>query len=214
MRTNEVVVTISAPKITVAVFRIVGSAPYMQEAFPSKVQQMMAEKMRAGSTAKKGKKRDARDFEADFLGAHHFSTEGWVGIPAPAFRAACVDACRLVGFHMTTAKMSVFVDADGFDRQDATPLVRLIADAPEMSIMPVRNATGVVDLRARPVWREWACDLRVRFDMDQFTLVDVTNLLSRAGSQVGVGAGRPFSKKSNGLGFGTWRVDNVTAHQE
>jgi hypothetical protein len=47
----------------------------------------------------------------------------------------------------------------------------------------------------------------VRFDADQFKASDVVNLLQRAGAQVGIGEGRPFSKSSNGLGYGTFDVE-------
>jgi hypothetical protein len=46
----------------------------------------------------------------------------------------------------------------------------------------------------------------LRWDADQFSVNDVMNLLSRAGVQVGIGEGRPFSKNSNGMGWGTWEV--------
>jgi hypothetical protein len=46
----------------------------------------------------------------------------------------------------------------------------------------------------------------VRFDADQFTLRDIANLLLRAGMQVGVGEGRPDSKKSCGMGWGTFEI--------
>mgnify|MGYP000574967647 FL=1 len=72
--------------------------------------------------------------------------------------------------------------------------------------MAVRNATGVADLRVRPMWREWSCVLRVTYDEDQFSLQDVTNLLVRVGTQVGIGEGRPDSRQSAGLGWGLFRL--------
>jgi hypothetical protein len=200
-------VTISPPKFNVLTLKLTGTSPYMQSKFPAKVEIMMREKMMAGSTAGKGKKREPRDFDADFLGAQHISSEGWIGIPASAFRIAAVDACRVCGFKMTIGKMSIFAEADGLDAEDATPLVRLEAPAPEVSSLPVRNATGVVDIRVRPMWREWGCTLRLTYDGDQFTKSDVVNLMTRVGVQVGVGEGRPFSKSSCGLGFGTFKVE-------
>lgn len=199
-------VTISPPNLQTASFHIVGTAPYMQARFSEKALQAMRSKQAAGNTAKKGAKRAARDFDADYAAAMHRSTDGWIGLPAPAFRNACIDACRMAGFQMTRAKMSIFAGADGLDAVDATPLIRLIAKEPERSEMAVRNATGVVDIRVRPLWREWAADLRLTFDADQFTITDVSNLLARAGLQVGIGEGRPFSKNSAGLGFGTFEV--------
>ena len=54
--------------------------------------------------------------------------------------------------------------------------------------------------------REWEADLTVEFDADTITAESVVNLLDRAGRQVGVGEGRPFSKNSNGQGWGTFSV--------
>ena len=72
--------------------------------------------------------------------------------------------------------------------------------------MAVRNATGVADIRVRPMWREWTMSLTIRYDGDQFTAQDVTNLLSRVGMQVGIGEGRPDSRESAGLGWGTFEI--------
>jgi hypothetical protein len=201
------VVAVSAPNFQHATFRLKGETPYMQARFGAKAMQAMRSKQLAGSTAKKGTPREARDFDRDFAEAQHRSTEGWVGVPAPALRNACIDACRMVGFEMTRAKMSVFVLPDGFDAVDGTPLIKLIADEPERTEMIVRNATGVADIRVRPMWREWGAEVTMRFDADQFTLSDVTNLLARAGQQVGIGEGRPFSKKSAGLDFGRFTLE-------
>lgn len=199
-------ITISPPNFETVALEIEGTAPLLQQAFPQKARAAMKAKMEAGSTAKKGGKREARNFEDDFKQAQHVSEEGWNGIPASAFRNACIDVCRMVGFKMTHARMSIFCEADGLDKVDGTPLVKIIGKAPEMNEMPGRLATGVVDIRVRPMWRRWGCKLRLRYDADQFTASDVVNLLSRAGEQVGIGEGRPFSKSSNGMGMGTFRI--------
>lgn len=200
-------ITITPPNIQTARFHLVGDAPYMQARFSQKALEQIRSKQAAGSTAKKNTAKEARDFDADYRGAMHISTEGWIGVPAASFRNACIDACRMVNFQMTRAKMSIFIEHDGLDVVDGTPLVKLLADVPEKTEMAVRNATGVVDIRVRPMWREWEIDLRVRYDADQFRLEDVANLLARAGQQVGIGEGRPFSKSSAGLGFGLFRVE-------
>lgn len=198
-------VTIAPPNYKVAEFRIVGTAPLVQNKFSKKARQQIHDTQEAGSQGKKGKKREGKDFQAAFEGAAHRGPNGEYGVPAPAFRNALVDACRMVGFKMTHAKMSVFILAD-FVGEDGTPLIRLDASAPEYSELPVRNATGVVDIRARPMWREWALNLRVRFNADQFTVTDVANLLAHAGICVGIGEGRPFSKASTGCGWGTFEL--------
>lgn len=199
------VVQITAPDIQTAEFTLVGTAPYVQLRFSAKAMNAMKEKMQLGPQAKKGKARVARDFEDDYHQAMHISTEGWNGVPAGAFRQAMISACRLVNFKMTIAKLSVFIDADGYDSVDGIPLVRL-EGTPERVDMAVRNATGVADIRIRPMWREWSIKLRVKFDGQQFSLADITNLLMRVGQQVGIGEGRPDSKSSAGLGWGTFSI--------
>lgn len=206
-KSNEIEhVQVKAPNIMQAEFGINGTAPYVQLRFGEKAINTMMTKMAAGTVAKGKKIREARDFNEDFRGAMHVSSEGWYGIPASAFRAALIDACRLVNFKMTMAKMSMFILPDGFDALDGTPLVRIDGN-PEMCQHHVRNATGVADIRIRAMWRAWGCKLRVSYDADQFNLSDVTNLLARVGQQVGVGEGRPFSKNSVGMGWGTFRVN-------
>lgn len=185
---------------------IIGMAPLMICRFSEKAMQQMMERQSAGSTAKKNRAKSARDFDADFNGARHVSTEGWDGIHAAAFRNGMISACRLVGFKMTIAKMAVFIVPDGFDRVDGVPLVQIQGGEPVRRIMHTRNATGVIDLRARPAWDDWRCHLRISYDADQFTATDVVNLLSRVGAQVGVGEGRPDSRSSAGMGFGMFRL--------
>jgi len=199
-------VTIEAPNFQILNVEIEGTAPYMQLRFTEKAMKAMKEKMEAGSTSTSKKKRKARDFDEDFKQAQHISEDGWNGIPAAAFRNACIDACRMVGFKMTHARMSVFIEADGYDELDGTPLVQILGNPPEPTSLAVRNATGVADIRVRPMWRKWGAILRIRFDQGQFTAEDVYNLLLRAGQQVGIGEGRPFSKKSNGLGYGLFTI--------
>lgn len=113
---------------------------------------------------------------------------------------------------MTMAKLSIFVESDGNDAADMTPIVRITRGKPEYHEALVRNATGVADIRARPAWRPgWQAVVRIRFDADQFDLESVANLLMRAGTQVGIGEGRPDSKKSNGTMCGLFTITKQEA---
>lgn len=199
-------VQIKAPNLQTSVFRIIGTAPLVQAKFSQKAKEQMMATQSAGQQSRSKKVREAKDFDATCEGSVHYSREGWPGIPAGAFRAAMISACRLVGFKMTLAKLSLFVVADGFDRDEGTPLVKLIAGPYRRVDMHVRNATGVIDIRSRPMWDEWQADVQIRFDGDQFSLADVTNLLARVGEQVGLCEGRPDSKSSAGMGWGTFRL--------
>jgi hypothetical protein len=200
-------VTILPPNFQTAVFRIVGTAPYVQHKFSQKARELMRGKQEAGSAGKKGKKREPKDFMACYEGAKHKSADGWCGIPAPAFRCAMVSACRIVGFKMTLAKLALFIEADGLDSEDGTPLVRITKGEPQYHESAVRNESGVCDLRARPMWMPgWQAAVRIRFDADLFSVEDLANLLMRVGQQVGVGEGRPDSTNSCGMGWGTFSI--------
>jgi hypothetical protein len=201
-------ITISAPKFQKAEFVLIGIAPYVQLRFSEKALNAMKAKHKLGSQAKKGSKKEPRDFDEDYRQALHVSTEGWYGVPASSFRNAMISACKLVGFQMTKAKLAVFIEADGMDVVDGTPLVKIEGE-PEHVEHFTRNATGVVDIRVRGMWREWSIKLRVRFDSDLFSLKDISNLLSRVGLQVGIGEGRPDSKNSAGMGWGMFKIEGA-----
>lgn len=203
MKVKETSVVISAPKFNTVEVILQSTAPLVVERF-SKKAELMA-KMAEGKTAANKKVRTARDYDNEAEEARYRAPDGWEGMNAAAFRAGMIGACRLVGFKMTLAKLSVFVEADAFDLKDGIPLVRVYGTS-ETYTAHTRNATGVVDVRARPMYREWAVKLRVRFDADQFSAQDVYNLIARVGGQVGIGAGRPDSKASAGCGFGTFEV--------
>lgn len=200
-------IAIPAPNFKTAAFRVRGIAPYVQNKFSQKSRNQMKEKQEAGHAGKKGSKKDAKNFIEAYEMAIHRTVDGWCGIPAPAVRAAMISACRTVGFKMTLAKLSVFVEADGFDSDDQTPLIKITKGEPEYFESTVRLSTGVADIRPRPMWRPgWEAVIKIRFDADQFTLTDVTNLLMRVGLQVGIGEGRPDSKMSTGMGWGMFEV--------
>lgn len=201
-------VVISPPQIEYAVLNLQGTAPLCTARFAAKAK-LMAE-MQTGKSAR-SKTKSPRDFDDDFRAACHKSAEGWYGISASAFRMAAISACRLAGFQMTRAKLSIFIEPDGDDEQDGAPLVRIRGNDPEMWVTHVRNATGVIDLRARPLWREWSIVLTVRYDSDQFRQADIVNLFARVGAQVGIGEGRPDSRSGAGLGYGLFKLVNADA---
>jgi len=207
-RTEQVAqLTIPAPNFQVASFTVVGTAPLVGNKFSARARAELRAAMEAGSTSKKGKKREPKNFKQAYEEAIHRSTEGWAGIPAPAFRNAMISACKTTGYFMSRAKLAIFVLPDGIDRDDGTPLVRITKGEPRYAEHFVRNESGVCDLRPRPLWEPgWEAVVRVRFDADQFTLLDVANLLTRAGMQVGIGAGRPDSANSNGMGWGLFTI--------
>lgn len=206
-KANGMVITVSPPNLDTVAVCIRGTSPYVQNRFGRKALEQMIADQEAGSTKKKGKgNRPAKDFDALYKDAMHVSTEGWYGIPAATFRNAMVSACRVVGFQMTKAKLTIFTEADGYG-VDGTPLVRITKGEPHPFDAVVRNATGVADIRRRPMFDPgWEAEVRIVFDRDMFTPEDIYNLIMRVGLQVGVGEGRHDSKSSTGMGWGTFEV--------
>lgn len=200
-------VSINEPNIQTVVIGITGTAPLVMNAFPEKAKNLMMEKQRAGDQAKKNTKKESKDFEACYEQAiHRDAKKGWPGMPASAFRAAMISACRVCGFAMTRAKLSFFVKADGFNER-GEGLVKINGKS-RMVTHPVRNATGVADIRPRAMFDEWNASVTINYDADQFTATDIVNLMMRAGLQVGIGEGRPDSKQSAGMGWGTFTTVN------
>ena len=96
--------------------------------------------------------------------------------------------------------------ADGVDAQEPQiPLVRIYGKSVKQEDM-ARVETGQPYVTVRAAYHTWSAKIRIRFDADQFQLEDVTNLLMRVGSQVGLCEGRPDSPNSCGMGWGLFDV--------
>jgi hypothetical protein len=202
-------ITIPAPRIQVIRFDVCGDSPYVQQRFSQKAAEQIKATQEAGSAGKSKKARPKKDFQQCYRDALHESTEGWYGFPASAIRSAMISACRLVQFKMTLAKLSVFVAADGYDKVDGIPLVRITKGKPHYSEHWVRLPNGSIDLRARPMWDPgWEATITIRYDEDQFTAGDIANLLARVGGQVGIGEGRADSRDGAGMGWGSFKIAN------
>lgn len=201
-------VTIKAPNFQQAVFTIKGTAPLVVHRFSAKTKQQMKTKMEAGDKAAKGRKnREAKDTNELFEDSRYQSKDGWDGFNASAVRNAMISACRLVNFKMTMAKLSVFVEADGWDKSEPQiPLIRIYGEARKQEDM-ARVETGQPYVTVRAAYHNWSAKIKIRWDADQFSLTDISNLLSRVGMQVGLCEGRPDSKNSAGMGWGLFQLE-------
>lgn len=204
---TQAAVTIKAPNFGIAEFGVRGLAPLVIHRFSKKTKDQMKLKMETGKAASSKRNREAKSTDEQFEEARYRSPEGWDGFHAGALRCALVSACRLVGFKMTLAKLSIFVEPDGADAlEPQIPLIRIDGVATKQEDM-ARVETGQPYVTVRAAYHNWRAKLRIRFDADQFTLQDVTNLLARAGLQVGIGEGRPDSKNSAGMGWGLFSIE-------
>ncbi len=205
VKTNKGV-TIQKPKFQTAMFTLIGTAPLVIHRFSAKTKAQMKAKMEQGKSASSKKNREAQDTDVLYKEAKYVSKEGWEGFHAAAIRNAMISACRLVNFKMTLAKLSLFVEADGWDKiEPQIPLVRIYGNSIKQEDM-ARVETGQPYVTVRAAYYDWKAKVRIRWDADQFSLEDVSNLLSRVGMQVGLCEGRPDSKNSAGMGWGLFKV--------
>jgi hypothetical protein len=204
--TTKKTLTISAPNFCVAEFEIKGIAPLVIHRFSSKTKEEMKQKMETGKAASNKKNREAKDTDDLYLDSKYVSNEGWEGFHAAAIRGAMISACRLVGFKMTLAKLSLFILQDGWDKKEPQiPLVHIYGEPTKQEDI-ARTSTGQPYVCVRTAYYQWYSNLRIRWDADQFTIEDIYNLLNRVGGQVGICEGRPDSKMSAGMGWGLFEV--------
>lgn len=131
--------------------------------------------------------------------------DGRPGMPATAFKAAIVGACRLFdGITLVQAKQAFFVTGEGPDQ-----LVAIEGPAILREDTP-RNANGGADLRYRYAYWPWSALLTVTYLPTVVDLNSVVNLVDAAGTG-GVGDWRPSAPKSHTGTFGRFLVPDSVA---
>lgn len=200
-------IVIKAPNFQYAQFRIKGIAPLVIHRFSAKTKNEMKLKMEMGKVSGSKKNREPKNTEDSYNESRYIAKEGWDGFHAGAVRAAMISACRLVNFKMTLAKLSIFVEADGWDKTEPQiPLIRIEGKPVKQEDM-ARVETGQPYVTVRAAYHNWKAKIKIRWDADQFSIKDISNLLSRVGLQVGIGEGRPDSKNSAGMGWGLFVLE-------
>ena len=189
---------IQCPQFKLVSIKLEGLSPLVVHRWSEKALGMMTAKQ-AG--APKTRKRDARDPEAEFEAASYKLDDGNYGFPAGAFKLAAVSSCRLIDGITMTAARGLFVCPQEF--------VTLTNPAPEkgkpwpvMDTRPVRVGMGAADIRYRPMFWPWTCELHVRFVAGATSAEQIGYLLMLAGEAVGVGEMRP----EKGGNYGRFRI--------
>jgi hypothetical protein len=176
---------------------IVGVTPLIPHRWSEKAREMMpGHPQNAALKSKKGIREPQREADA----CTYWLPDGRLGMPATAFKAAIISACRFFDKPtMTEAKLLVFVEGEGPEQLvPVTGSVRLREDTP-------RNSNGGADLRYRNEISDWTATLRVRFVPTSISAESVAALVDAAG-RCGVGDWRPSAPKSSTGSYGTWRV--------
>jgi hypothetical protein len=181
---------------------IVGVTSLITQRWSEKSRTQMLTKQQTKARAAK----EPRDPEANFEAARYRLRDGSDGMPATAFKAAIVHAARLFsGVTQVALKQMLVVLGDGVDSR-GDHIVRINYDELVMREDTPRNASGVADLRYRPMYSGWSTTLHIRVIRGQIDMSSLVALVEAAGAG-GVGEWRPTSPKSATGSYGTFQID-------
>lgn len=190
-------ITIPAMDLRRVRFRIVGLTPYVSQAWSER---RVAEIEARQSTAARGRPRKSgRDPEKDFRESIHHTPDGHPGVPAAAFKSCAYAAAPMVDLERTRVK-TVRVESQG-------GVVPIVGSEPRMrrDMRPLTN--GHMDPVYRAEYFPWRVRLAVVFNAALLSAAQIVNLYRVAGFHIGVGEGRPGSKRGScALDLGTFDV--------
>lgn len=174
-----------------------GTAPLIMGRWSEKAIDQMRQKQ-FGQTVRPA--REPKNPEEEAHARTYWCADGRPGMPATAFKAAMVGACRLFeGLPMTQAKLFFYVAGEGPEQ-----LVPIDGEITMREDTP-RNANGQPDLRYRNQVSGWTAHLHVTFLASKIDAASVVELVNAAGVG-GVGEWRPSAPKSHTGTYGTWEV--------
>lgn len=180
-------------KLQIASITLIGESPLMVNNFAEKAKIEMMEKQTKTARGPRAE----RNVQAEVQAALYKLPDGSYGIPASGIKNCAVSACRFVeGVPMTRAKGSFFII------EDAAGLVRIKAKKYEVDERPV--AVGTFGnkkkmIRFRPVFNEWSCTFKVKFNPDIISAAQLVNLFNHAGFSVGLCEYRPERSGNYGM---------------
>ena len=181
-----------------------GTEAYIAHRMAEKWRKQVRDKRAKTATATAREVKDAAAIAAVIIGCHYpvaskedcAPTEGRYGIASLAFKQSMVNAANIkkIGIAKTDARTVLFV------KGEVIPVCCESIDAREDV---VRLESGVLDLRYRPYYFGWRCEVPIQFYPQGVSVQQVLNLLQQAGESQGVGDWRP---EKSGNVYGRWRV--------
>jgi len=187
--------------------KIKGVTPLIPHRWSEKAIAMMAEKQARPGVRQKREPKDPEQEAEDscyWVDVLDEKTGIWqrkAAMPAVAFKAAMVGACRFFEEpSMTAAKIMFYVVGD--DKEQLVP----IDGTKEMRTDTPRLQTGVADLRYRYQFMPWSATLEVKFPPQVITVQSIYALLD-AGGRGGIGDWRPSAPRSMTGTYGQFRID-------
>lgn len=193
-------ITIPKPDVRTLRVRIVGDTPLISHKFSEKNINMIEDKQQQKAKQPKGPRNPKEEFEA----SRQRMPDGSDGFPAGGFKLAIIEACSFVdGMVKKISKGGLFVLGE-----QNTNLVKInyVGKGPRMGTDHVRINNGRSgDVRYRPYYDKWWCDLVIRYNALVVGAEQIINLIANAGFSIGVGDWRPGAPFKPGT-FGMWHV--------
>jgi hypothetical protein len=173
--------------------KIKGTSSLIMNKFSAKAQKQIADKQQGKAKNKKAPKDPKAEFEAALY--YMPGSKKKYGFPAAAFKKAAISACRYVdGVSMTHAKGAFHVLGDLVEiKIKGKPVMR------EDTVRIGGFGKKVADLRYRPEFRNWSCELIIRYNTNAITPEQIAHLLNLAGFAIGIGEWRPEREGSFGM---------------
>lgn len=213
-RTKEEVISIKPVKTSRVKVRIVGDSPLIVHAWSEKAKKEMLDKQMGLSATKKRPTKypfddfaralywltpmptteiidndEPREIVTEELFDQAVKDGARFGFPANAFKVAGNAGAYRAGMvkNQMVLRSSYFIFPE-----DSGEYVEIKGDKPLIREDTVTVGMGSSDLRYRPMFNNWYCDMIVEYRIDgQMKLNDILNCINTGGFGVGVGEWRP-----------------------
>jgi len=159
-----------------------------------------------GKRARRGAE-EKPDLEYLYLESRYTFGKGKIGISALSIRSALISAARNTDLTMNQMKQTVFSLADGVDRRCGTPVIEVVG-TPVCLPRVVRTDQGKSVASICTMWETWSIKARVEYDADTISVKTLTELMHRAGLEVGLGVGRAEAKSGKGGMNGRFKISD------
>lgn len=192
---GKVFAPVDKPRFATAVFRIVGTSDLLVHNFSQKSRQAIKDKQMQSAI---GRRRVARDPQAEFEASMYRGSKGEHLFPSSAFGRAVVDACRTFdtkALSMTKARqlfwcLNEFVEIE-------------LSGEPFLDERMVRIGNGVSDIRYRARYPQgWSAEVEFRYNAGATSVEQLATLMVIAGESIGIGEYRV----QKGGYFGTFKL--------
>lgn len=213
--------TASIPPIQIvsASITVAGISPLIVNKFSEKAKEQMRSKQQGRAMAARERKDPDEHFRQSLYvvpGREDWDdgTPGKYYFPGGSFKQCACAAPRFLkgsGITLTAARGMFFVEKDPSVEWPSGEMGGPLLDFGSLSMRedPVRNATGVADLRYRGQFDDWGATVIVSYNERVVNLEQIVNLFSYGGYHVGIGEWRPGS--GSGGEYGRFQVISAEA---